>query len=142
MYLLDTNVVSSLRRPEQAPPPLVAWAAAVSVADLYLSVISLYEIELGIRRIERRDAAQGETLRRWFGGRIIAGFRDRILPISEPIALCCATLQVPDPRPERDCFIAATALVHRLTVVTRNERDFAGTGVTFLNPWEEPSAQS
>ena len=98
--------------------------------------MSVYEIEVGIRRIERRDPAQGEILRTWFSRRILPSFRARILPIDEAIAMQCAQLHVPDPRPERDSFIAATALVHRLTLVTRNVRDFVDTGVKFFNPWE------
>lgn len=137
MFLIDTNVLSALRRPETAPPAVTAWAAAIPVGDLYLSVMSVYEIDLGIRRMERRDPAQGTVLRAWFSRRVIANFRDRILPITEAVAMQCAHLQVPDPRPERDSFIAATALVHRLMVVTRNVRDFVDMGVTLVNPWDD-----
>jgi toxin FitB len=136
MYLLDTNVISTLRRPETAPPTVTAWAAGIPVGDLYLSIMSVYEIEVGIRRVERRDPAQGEILRTWFGRRILPSFQARILPIDEAIAMQCAQLHVPDPRPERDSFIAATALVHRLTLVTRDVRDFVDTGVKLFNPWE------
>jgi predicted nucleic acid-binding protein len=137
MYLIDTNVLSALRRPETAPPAVTEWAEAIPVGDLYLPVMSVYEIDLGIRRMERRDPAQGAVLRVWFSRRVIANFRDRILPINEAVAMRCAQLQVPDPRPERDSFIAATALVHRLTVVTPNVRDFVDMGVTVLNPWDD-----
>jgi toxin FitB len=98
--------------------------------------MSVYEIDLGIRRVERRDSTQGEVLRAWFTKRVIGSFRDRILPITEAVAIQCAQLQVPNPRPERDSFIAATALVHRLTVVTRNVRDFVDLGVKILDPWD------
>jgi toxin FitB len=136
MFLVDTNVLSILRRPGVAPPAVTAWAAAVPVGDLYLSVMSVYEIDLGIRRVERRDSTQGEVLRAWFTKRVIGSFRERILPITEAVAIQCAQLQVPNPRPERDSFIAATALVHRLTVVTRNVRDFVDLGVKILDPWD------
>jgi toxin FitB len=135
MYLLDTNVLSALRRPELAPISLTRWAASVAVDALYVSAISIYEIDLGIRRMERRDTAQGDILRRWFLGAIMDHFQGRILPVDADIARECAKLQVPLPRPERDSFIAATALVRGLTVVTRNQRDFENTGVSILNPW-------
>ncbi len=138
MFLLDTNVVSELRRPNQADPTVVAWAASVSVADLYLSAMTLYELELGVQRVERRDERQGALLRSWLTRAVRGQFRDRILAIDEPVAARCAALQVPDPRPERDSFICATALVHRLVLVTRNVRDFVGiTGLQLLNPWEQ-----
>ena len=137
MFLLDTNIVSELRRPHQAAPAVVAWAESVAVADLYLSAMTLYELELGVQRIERRDERQGELLRSWLTRAVRGQFRDRILSIDEPVAARCAALQVPDPRPERDSFIAATALVHRLVLVTRNVKDFVGiTGLELLNPWE------
>lgn len=134
MFLLDTNVLSALRRPQTAPSPLVAWAASTEVAQMFISVITLYELELGIRRIERHGAPQGRILRHWLERHVAANFHDRILPIDAAIAGCAAGLQVPDPRPERDTFIAATAIVNGLTVVTRNVRDF--TSVATLNPWE------
>jgi predicted nucleic acid-binding protein len=134
MYLLDTNVVSALRRPQMAPPSLVAWAGSVAVENLFVSVITLYELELGIRRVERRDPPQGRVLRLWLERHVNAHFHGRILPIDDIIAARAAALQVPDPRPERDTFIAATALVHGLTVVTRNVRDFAP--VATVNPWD------
>jgi predicted nucleic acid-binding protein len=138
MFLLDTNVVSELRRPNQAAPTVAAWAASVAVTDLYLSAMTLYELELGVQRIERRDERQGELLRSWLTRAVRGQFRDRILAIDEAVAARCAALQVPDPRPERDSFICATALVHRLVLVTRNVKDFAGTtGLELFNPWEQ-----
>ncbi|HWK45934.1 MAG TPA: type II toxin-antitoxin system VapC family toxin [Stellaceae bacterium] len=135
MFLVDTNVISDLRRPDKAPPQLVSWAASAPVTDQYLSAMSVYELEVGVRRVERRDAALGERLRHWLDRRVLAQFRDRILPVDGAVAARCAALQVPDPRPERDSFIAATALVHRLVVVTRNVADFEPMGVEILNPW-------
>ncbi len=137
MFLLDTNVLSALRRPDTAPLQLVAWAAETPISDLYVSVMSIYEIDIGIRRIERRDTVQGDVLRIWFIRSVLGSFRGRILPVDEAVAMKCAELQVPDPKAERDCFIAATALVHQIALVTRNMRDFAATGVELFNPWRE-----
>ncbi|HIJ38864.1 MAG TPA: type II toxin-antitoxin system VapC family toxin [Rhodospirillaceae bacterium] len=138
MYLLDTNIVSALRRPDRASPALVNWAASVALSDQYISAMTVYEIELGVQLIERRDPAQGDLLRSWLSRSVRGQFRERILPIDDAVAARCAALQVPDPRPERDSFIAATALVHRLVVVTRNVKDFDGIrDLTVLNPWDE-----
>ena len=136
MFLLDTNVVSELRRRERADPAVVAWADTVPVSQFWLSAITLLELELGILRMERRDMRQGATLRAWLEGQILPRFDGRILAIDTPVALACARLHVPDPRSERDALIAATALCHGMTVVTRNTDDFAATGVTLLDPWK------
>lgn len=135
MFLLDTNVVSELRRPDKAHRNVLAWANAVPAANFFISVISILEIELGARLMARKDAAQGAVLRAWIDDHILARFAERILPIDTAVALRCAQLHVPNPRAERDALIAATALVHGLTVVTRNVGDFEPTGVTLLNPW-------
>ena len=136
MYLLDTNVVSELRRRRQADPRLLAWAAAMPEASAFLSVVTLFEIERGILLLERRDPQQAGHLRRWLEIRLLPDFEGRILPIDAAVARRCAALHVPDPRADRDALIAATALVHNLTVVTRNSRDFKATGVALLNPWD------
>jgi toxin FitB len=135
MYLLDTNVVSELRRPERADSNVRAWASNTP-AELYaLSVVTVLELERGTLLIERRDIKQGAVLRRWLELEILAPLAERILPINSPIASRCAALHVPDPRPERDALIAATALVHGLTIVTRNVADFEPMGVKLFNPW-------
>lgn len=139
MYLLDTNVISELRkRPGVADSQVLAWAAAQEVEDLHLSVVSVMEIELGVLRMERRDAAQGAALRAWFERAVIDDLAGRTLPISRAVARRAARLQAPDPRPVHDAYIAATALVHDLTVVTRNTADFAATGVPLIDPWVGP----
>ncbi|QIO98974.1 type II toxin-antitoxin system VapC family toxin [Bradyrhizobium symbiodeficiens] len=135
MFLLDTNVISELRRPDRADRNVLAWANAVPAGDFFMSAISVLEIELGARLIERKDAAQGAVLRAWIDDHILARFEGRILAIDTPVAQRCAQLHVPNPRAERDALIAATALVHGLTVVTRNVGDFEPTGVTLINPW-------
>ena len=135
MYLLDTNVISALRRPDKAEPLLTEWAASVPVSRFYLSVISVLEIEHGVLLKMRKDKKQGALLRAWVDDEVLPRFEGRILPIDVDVALQCAKLHVPDPQPERDALIAATALVHKLTVVTRNVNDFLPTGVQVLNPW-------
>ena len=136
MFLLDTNVLSELRRPERANPNVVHWANSVPVDQFFVSVMSLFEIERGALQIARRDAVQARVLRSWIDDHVLMGFANRILPVDNAVALQAARLHVPDPRPERDALIAATALVHGMTVVTRNAADFAGTRVALLNPWE------
>lgn len=137
MYLLDTNVVSELRKAGSSKPEprVIAWAESVHTTELYLSVITIQELEIVVLRAERRDAAQGAVLRTWLNSHVLPAFAERILAADTAIARCAANLHVPDPRPVRDGLIAATALVHGLTVVTRNTEDFAPTGVALLNPW-------
>jgi len=138
MFLLDTNVISELRKTGdgKANPRLVAWLTAQDAAWLYLSAITVMELEIGILRMERRDAIQGERLRVWFEDCVLPEFTGRILPVDYIVARRCARLHVPDPRSERDALISATALVHGMTVVTRNVTDFTATGASFLNPWQ------
>ena len=136
MFLLDTNVISELRRPDKGHRNVVAWANAIPAANFFISAISILEIELGARLIERKDTAQGALLRNWIDNHILARFENRILAIDTTVAQRCAQLHVPNPRAERDALIAATALVHGLTVVTRNVGDFEPTGVPLLNPWD------
>ena len=137
MYLLDTNALSELRkrRSGKINAAVEAWAGTVDQAELYLSVITIMEVELGIALLERRDAHQAGVLRLWLHERVMPAFAGRILPITTPIGLRCARLHVPDTKSERDAWIAATGLTHDLTIVTRNVADFAGTGATLLDPW-------
>ena len=137
MYLLDTNVVSELRkiRTNKADLRVARWAEDVETALLYLSVITVMELEIGVVQRERRDPSQGAMLRDWLETQVLPAFDGRILPVDLAIARWCARLHAPDPRPERDALIAATGLSHGLTVVTRNIGDFQTTGVKLLNPW-------
>lgn len=135
MYLLDTNVLSALRRRDRTDPNVAAWADSVDPAALYLSTITVLEIELGALALARRDTVQGNILRQWIDRKVLPAFADRILPVDVAVARQCARLHVPDRRPERDALIAATALVHRLIVVTRNQADFRPMGVQVLDPW-------
>ena len=137
MYLLDTNVLSELRkiRAGKADTNVTAWGRSVPGSSLYLSVIVVQEIEIGIRQLERRDTAQAAILRQWLEQQVLPGFANRILPIDLRVAQYSASLHVPDPRPYRDGLIAATAHVYGMTLVTRNTKDFEGTGVHIFNPW-------
>jgi predicted nucleic acid-binding protein len=138
MYLLDTNVVSELRkiRTGRADPHVKAWSDNQSLEATFLSVITIMELEQGTLLMERRDPGQGTMLREWLDGQIQREFDGRVLPIDTQIAKRCAALHVPDPCSYRDSLIAATALVHGMTVVTRNVSHFARSGVKMLNPWE------
>lgn len=140
MFLLDTSVIPELRKAGdgKADANVVAWLSSVDATTFYLSAVTLMEIELGILRIERRDLAQEARLRAWMDQHILPEFADRTLPIDTAVAFRCAPLRVPDPRPERDAVIAATALVHGMTIVTRNVADFEATGAPLLDPWEGP----
>ena len=137
MYLLDTNVVSELRkiRSGKADVHVARWADSIDADDLYLSVITIHELELGALLIERRDPSQGAVFRSWIDGHVLTAFNGRILPVDIAVAQRGARLHEPDPRPVRDGLIAATALVHGMTVVTRNIADFEPTGAKVLNPW-------
>ncbi len=139
MYIIDTNVISELRKRNRANPNVLRWADETDPSGFFLSSVTLLEIKYGALLINRRDPVQGKLMLLWLNRDIIGGFAGRILPIDEDVALTCAALHVPDPRPDRDAYIAATALVHDLTVVTRNTRDFDGTGVKLFNPWTAES---
>lgn len=136
--LLDTNVVSELRKAKTGKinPNVKTWAESVSPTELFLSAITLLELEMGIGLIERRDTTQAALLRTWLNNHVLPAFEGRILAIDTAVALCCGKLHVPDPRAERDALIAATALVHKMTVVTRNVDDFKPMRVQIINPWE------
>jgi toxin FitB len=137
MYILDTNVISELRKAGdgKANGAVTAWASSVAPSTLFLSAITVLELERGTLMIERRDQAQGCALRTWVDTRVLPAFEGRVLPVDTAVARRCARLHVPNPRSERDALIAATALVHGMTVVTRDVADFAGTKVQIINPW-------
>jgi toxin FitB len=139
MYLLDTNVVSELRKAKspQMNRDVRAWAKSVSAASMFLSAVSILELEIGILQMERRDPSQGALLRAWMDGQVLPAFNDRILAVDTAVARRCAALHVPNPRSDRDALIAATALVYGMTIVTRNVADFEPTGVATLNPWRQ-----
>lgn len=136
-FLLDTNVASEFWKAARgaAEARVVDWAAAAVPESLYLSVITILELEIGLLLLERRDPVQARPMRYWFEQLVLNEFAGRILPVDLPIARQCAILHIPNRKPERDSLIAATALVHDMTVVTRNVRDFECTGARILNPW-------
>ncbi len=137
VYLLDTNVISELRKAgsDKANKSVIAWANNISSSSLFLSVITILELETGILLIKRKDPTQGAILHSWINTHVLPAFSDRILDVDTAVAQCCAKLHVPDPRSDRDALIAATALTHGLTIVTRNVCDFEPTGVEIINPW-------
>ena len=138
MFLLDTNVLSELRKAGdgKANPNVVAWLAEHNATAFYVSAVVLMEIELGTLLVERRDPLQGRRLRAWVDEYVLPEFAQRTISVDTSVALRCARLHVPDPCSERDAFIAATALVHGMAVVTRNVSDFQATGVRIVNPWD------
>lgn len=135
MFLVDTSVVSELRRRRGPDPHVLAWSQSQPVDTLFLSVVSILELEQGILLVARRDEGQAAALRRWLHTQLLPRFEGRILTFDVTAAFRCAALHVPDSRPDRDSMIAATALVHGLTLATRNTKDFEGCGVPVLNPW-------
>lgn len=144
MFILDTNVVSELRKAKagKADRNVTAWAAKVPAASLYLSAITVLELETGVLLIERRDRAQGAVMRTWMDQHVMPAFAGRVLAIDANVALRCARLHVPDRLSERDALIAATALAHGMTVVTRNVVDFGSSKVPLLDPWQDGACRS
>jgi predicted nucleic acid-binding protein len=138
VYVLDTNVVSELRKAKagKADRHVVAWASSVQAGQLYLSAITVLELEMGVLRIERRDRTQGALMRAWLDGQVMPAFAGRVLAVDAVVALRCARLHVPNRLAERDALVAATALVHGMSVVTRNVSDFAAAKVPLVDPWQ------
>jgi predicted nucleic acid-binding protein len=138
MLLLDTNVVSELRkvRVGRADPHVAQWSETLNTVDLFISTVTLHELEIGVLLIERRDPLQGAVFREWLERHVMPAFDGCILPLDVAVARRAAKLHVPDPQPINDAFIAATALVHGMTIATRNLADFAPMGVPLLNPWD------
>jgi predicted nucleic acid-binding protein len=139
MYLFDTNVVSELRKAStgRADRRVLAWTRSVPNESIYLSVVCIQELEIGVLLMERRDPRQGALLRSWLKDQVLPIFGSRIIVVDSAVAMKSAALHVPNPTSYRDAFIAATAMVHGLTLVTRNVRDFQSTGVRILNPWQD-----
>jgi predicted nucleic acid-binding protein len=141
MLLLDTNVVSELRKVAsgKADPNVVVWNETVDPAETFISSVVLHELEIGVRLVEHNDPAAGKLLRNWLENTVLTAFSGRILPLDQAAAVQAARWHVPNPKPINDAYIAATAFTRRLTLVTRNIRDFEGTGVAIVNPWNLPT---
>lgn len=137
MFLLDTNVVSELRKVTagRADPNVAAWNRTVDPETTFIASVVLHELEIGVRLVEQKDAEAGTNLRRWLDKAVRTTFAGRILPLDETAAIAAARLHVPDPRPINDAYIAAVAMTKGLTLVTRNASDFKGMGLTLVNPW-------
>ena len=138
MFLLDTNIISESRKlgSSRIDPRAAAWLSQTDVEATFVSTMTIFELERGVRQIERRDTVQGTALRRWLDDQIMPTYEHRTLPLSREVALICASLHIPDPKSERDAWIAATAIDAGLTLVSRNVADFAGMGVELINPFE------
>jgi predicted nucleic acid-binding protein len=136
MFVVDTNLLSELRRRDRTNPRVADWARRIPASELFLSAITILEVELGALSIMRRDPAQRAILRNWIDNKVLPAFAGRILPVDTAVAQRCAALHLPNARSERDALIAATALVHRLKVATRNVADFEPMGVNLVNPWD------
>lgn len=140
MLLLDTNVVSELRKVAsgKAHPNVVVWNETVDPAETFISSVVLHELEIGVRLVEHNDPVAGKVLRSWLESTVLTTFSGRILPVDEAAAVQAARWHVPDAKPINDAYIAATAFTRRMTLVTRNIRDFDGMGVALVNPWDLP----
>lgn len=141
MLLLDTNVVSELRKVAsgKADPNVVVWNETVDPAETFISSVVLHELEIGVRLVEHNDAAAGKVLRNWLENTVLTAFAGRILPLDQAAAVQAARWHVPNPKPINDAYIAATAFTRRMTLVTRNIMDFEGMGVALVNPWDMPA---
>jgi toxin FitB len=133
-YLLDTNVISELRKGERAHPGVAAWFADLAEEEIFLSVLTIGEIRRGVESVRRRDLDAAASLDSWLV-RISEAYSDRILPIDRAIAEEWGKMNVPDPLPVVDSLLAATARVVGLTLATRNVADVASTGVELLDPF-------
>ena len=138
MYLLDPNIVSESRKlgTSRIDPNVAMWLSEIDAETTFVSAMTIFELEIGVQRMKRRDAKQGAALRRWFDDQVMTIYEHRTLPLTRAVALICAGLHIPDSKSERDAWIAATALDAKLTVVTRNVADFANMGVGLVNPFE------
>ena len=138
MYLLDTNIVSESRKlgTSRIDPNAARWLSEIDAETTFVSAMTIFELELGIQQMERRDTKQGQALRRWFDDQVMTIYEHRTLPLTRAVATICAGLHIPDTKSERDAWIAATALDAKLTLVSRNVADFANMGVGLVNPFE------
>lgn len=139
MYLLDTNIISEIRKlaKNKCDKNVADWVRSTSKDLMFTNAVVMMELERGVMSIERKDTTQGKLLRHWFEMDVKPAFHGKILKIDEQTAQICAKLHIPDHAPENDAWIAASAIQHNLVLVTRNTADFARTGVKLFNPFEE-----
>jgi toxin FitB len=138
MYLLDTNIISESRKlgTSRINAHAAQWLEEIDAETTFISAMTIFELERGVQQMERRDAKQGAALRNWFDDQVMTAYEHRTLPLTRTVAMVCAGLHIPDPKSERDAWIAATALDAKLTLVSRNVSDFANMGVGMVNPFE------
>lgn len=138
MYLLDTNIISELKKLDSGKihPQVQRWAYSINLMQTKISVVSITEIRTGILSLARKGQAQAASLDNWFTNRLLPAYRTRTLSVDTEVALICAQLHIPAKRPINDAYIAATAIAHNLTLVTRNVRDFQGLPLMLENPFE------
>jgi len=138
MYLLDTNIISELKKLDSGKihPQVQRWAYSINLMQTKISVVSIIEIRTGILSLARKGQAQAASLDNWFTNRLLPAYRTRTLSVDTEVALICAQLHIPAKRPINDAYIAATAIAHNLTPVTRNVRDFQGLPLMLENPFE------
>lgn len=138
MYLLDTNIISELKKLDSGKihPQVQRWAYSINLMQTKISVVSITEIRTGILSLARKGQAQAASLDNWFTNRLLPAYRTRTLSVDTEVALICAQLHIPAKRPINDAYIAATAIAHNLTLVTRNVRDFQGLPLILENPFE------
>ncbi|MFT4162982.1 type II toxin-antitoxin system VapC family toxin [Shinella sp.] len=141
MLLLDTNVISELRKVAsgRAEANVILWNETVDPAETFISTVILHELEIGVRLVEHNDPVAGKVLRNWLENMVLTAFSGRILPLDETAAVQAAKWHVPNPRPINDAYIAAIAFTRRMTLVTRNIRVFEGMGIALVNPWDMPA---
>ena len=138
MYLLDTNIIFELKKLDSGKihPQVQRWAYSINLMQTKISVVSITEIRTGILSLARKEQAQAASLDNWFTNRLLPAYRTRTLSVDTEVALICAQLHIPTKRPINDAYIAATAIAHNLTPVTRNVRDFQGLPLMLENPFE------
>lgn len=138
MYILDTNVISEIRKAKsnRADNNVIAWANSTPSSEMFVSAITILELEMGVLAKQRKDPEQGNILRAWLDNHVMIAFADRILPFDTAIAQRCAKLHIPNPKSDRDAMIGATALTHGMRLVTRNVADFQWMNLDIINPWE------